>query len=161
MSFCASLIWLWRSIRERKSILSWTISAFTNSKTIIPGGRNTPSVHFHFTPIHASWLNQIEAWFSILSRSALKGASFRNVRSLIEAIERFIAVHNQEAMPFVWTKIRVNQKTPESKYADLSFLPLVPFGPDLNGKSVLRGQKHRVNLPNRIGVADCRMAVAV
>lgn len=78
-----------------------------------------PQVHFHFTPTHASWINQIEAWFSILSRGALKGASFRNVRSLSEAIERFIAAYNQDAMPFVWTKIRVSQKTPESKYANL------------------------------------------
>jgi len=34
------------------------------------------NVHFHFTPTHASWLNQVEVWFSILSRHALAGASF-------------------------------------------------------------------------------------
>lgn len=76
-------------------------------------------VHFHFTPTHASWINQIEAWFSILSRGALKGSSFRNVRGLIDAIDRFILAYNQEAMPFAWTKIRVSQKTPQSKYANL------------------------------------------
>lgn len=83
-----------------------------------PWRQKHPHVRFHFTPTHASWINQIEAWFSILSRSALKGASFSNVRSLIEAIQRFIDVHNQEAMPFVWTKIRVSQKAPASKYAN-------------------------------------------
>lgn len=84
-----------------------------------PWRQKHPQVHFHFTPTHASWINQIEAWFSILSRGALKGASFRNVRSLSEAIERFIDAYNQDAMPFVWTKVRVSQKTPESKYANL------------------------------------------
>lgn len=78
-----------------------------------------PNVHFHFTPTHASWINQIEAWFSILSRAALKGASFKTTRELIQAIERFIKVYNENAGPFEWTKIRVSRKTPESKYADL------------------------------------------
>jgi transposase len=38
-----------------------------------------PSVHFHFTPTSASWLNQVEIWFGIMSRKALRGASFKNV----------------------------------------------------------------------------------
>lgn len=71
-----------------------------------------PQVHFYFTPTHAAWINQVEAWFNILSRSALKGASFKNVRQLIDAIEKFIAVYNQSGMPFAWTKVRVSQKTP-------------------------------------------------
>ena len=37
------------------------------------------NVHFHFTPTHASWLNQVEIWFSILARSTLEGASFTSV----------------------------------------------------------------------------------
>ena len=40
-----------------------------------------PNVHFHFTPTHASWLNQVECWFSILSRQALKHSSFRSPRA--------------------------------------------------------------------------------
>ena len=40
------------------------------------------NVHFHFTPTHASWLNQVEIWFSILARSALDGASFTSVHQL-------------------------------------------------------------------------------
>lgn len=78
-----------------------------------------PHVHFHFTPTHASWINQIEAWFSILSRAALKGASFKSTRELIQAIERFVKTYNEHAAPFQWTKIRVSRKTPESKYANL------------------------------------------
>jgi transposase len=47
------------------------------------------NVHFHYTPTHASWLNQIECWFSILSRRALTGASFTSARQVREAIDRF------------------------------------------------------------------------
>lgn len=79
-----------------------------------------PRLHFHFTPTHASWMNQIEAWFSILSRSALKGGSFSSVPQLIEAIESFVETYNQTCHPFQWTKIRVEPKSLESKYANLS-----------------------------------------
>jgi transposase len=44
-----------------------------------------PQVHFHFIPTHSSWLNQVECWFSILSRSALQGSSFTSVRILANA----------------------------------------------------------------------------
>ncbi len=39
-------------------------------------------MHFHFIPTHSSWLNQVECWFSILSRGALQGSSFTSVRML-------------------------------------------------------------------------------
>jgi transposase len=78
-----------------------------------------PHVHFHFTPTHASWLNQIEVWFSILNRAALKGASFRSVKQLVDAIENFLQAYNETAAPFEWTKIRVSKKSPESKYANI------------------------------------------
>ena len=57
-----------------------------------------PNVHFHFTPTRASWLNMIEIWFSILSRRALKGASFTSPRQLREAINAFIAAWNPKAV---------------------------------------------------------------
>jgi len=63
-----------------------------------------PDVHFHFTPTSASWLNQVEIWFGILSRKALRGASFKSVAELRQAIEAFIAVHNPKAKPFKWRK---------------------------------------------------------
>ena len=65
------------------------------------------NVHFHFTPTHASWLNQVEIWFSILSRSALKGASFTAVRQLRAAIDAFVQAYNTSASPFQWRKARV------------------------------------------------------
>jgi transposase len=76
-------------------------------------------VHFHFTPTHASWLNQIEVWFSILSAKALRGASFRSVKQLIDQIDAFIAAYNQDAAPFEWTKVNFRAKTMAGKYSDL------------------------------------------
>ena len=43
-----------------------------------------PNVHFHFTPTNASWLNQIEVWFSILTVRVLRGGSFTSPRDLRE-----------------------------------------------------------------------------
>ena len=63
------------------------------------------NVHFHFTPTHASWLNQIEVWFSILAATSLKGASFVSVEQLKRHIDAFIANYNKNAKPFVWTKM--------------------------------------------------------
>lgn len=73
--------------------------------------RQHPQVRFYYTPTHASWLNQVEVWLSILSRAALRGASFRSVRELREAIDAFIRVHNQTAAPFEWTKVKVYSKS--------------------------------------------------
>jgi transposase len=69
-----------------------------------------PNVHFHYTPTHTSWLNQIEIWFSILSGKSLKGGSFRSVQELIAHITSFIADYNDQAKPFAWTKSVVHQK---------------------------------------------------
>lgn len=79
-----------------------------------------PNVHLHFTPTHASWLNQIEVWFSILSRQALRGASFVSIAQLRAAIDAFIAAYNPTAHPFAWTKVSVRPKTLASKYAELA-----------------------------------------
>jgi transposase len=69
-----------------------------------------PDVHFHFTPTRASWLNQVEIWFSILEGKSLRGASFTSVKHLREHIDAFIAAYNQHAKPFVWTKAKVHQR---------------------------------------------------
>jgi transposase len=60
---------------------------------------------FHFTPKHASWLNQIEIWFSILARKLLRRGSFSSQQQLKERIEQFIVYFNRTmAKPFKWTK---------------------------------------------------------
>ncbi len=66
-----------------------------------------PNVYFHFTPTSASWLNQVEIWFGILTRKALKNASFNSTESLRKAIEEFIEVYHENAKPFVWRKREV------------------------------------------------------
>jgi transposase len=63
-----------------------------------------PRVHFHFTPTGASWLNLVEAWFSILTRKSVRRGSFDTVRALIRHIEAYIAEWNRHPTPFVWTK---------------------------------------------------------
>ena len=77
------------------------------------------NVHFHFTPTHASWLNQVEIWFSILARSALKGASFTSVQELRRAVDAFIAAYNPTATPFAWQKATINPKPLSSRITDL------------------------------------------
>lgn len=66
-----------------------------------------PNVSFHFTPTSASWLNQVEIWFGILSRKALRGASFHDVEQLRRAIEDFVAAYLPTAKPFLWRKREV------------------------------------------------------
>jgi transposase len=68
------------------------------------------NVQFHFTPTRASWLNQVETWFSILQGQSLNGASFTAVTELEEHIDAFIAAYNDKAEPFTWTKKKVRQR---------------------------------------------------
>jgi transposase len=63
-----------------------------------------PRITLHFTPTSGSWLNLVEAFFSILTRQALRRGSFPTVADLIAAIERFIDAWNDRCAPFTWTK---------------------------------------------------------
>jgi transposase len=81
--------------------------------------RRHPQVHLHFTPTYSSWLNQVECWFSILSKQALTGVSFTSAKQLREAIDKFVAAYNETAAPFEWTKAVVHPTGPQAKYADL------------------------------------------
>jgi transposase len=78
-----------------------------------------PNVHFHFIPTYSSWLNQVECWFSILSRQALRGASFTSPQQLRRAIDQFVEAYNQNAAPFEWKKAVVFPSSPKQKYSDL------------------------------------------
>lgn len=62
-----------------------------------------PRYHLHFTPTYASWLNQVERWFGIISQRAIRRGSFRNVKSLTTRINSFIEHYNKNASPFMWT----------------------------------------------------------
>ena len=78
-----------------------------------------PTVHFHYTPTHASWLNQVECWFSILWRQALRGLSVTSFRKLRNAIDAFIEAYSQNAHPFEWTKHVVHPVNLKHKYSQL------------------------------------------
>jgi transposase len=61
-------------------------------------------VHLHFTPTGSSWLNQVETWFSILSRRAIRRGAFTSLQALVDAIQRFLDAWNENSRPFVWVK---------------------------------------------------------
>ncbi len=63
-----------------------------------------PRITFHFTPTSASWMNQIETWFGILSRQAIRRGSFGSVKELIAKIDLFTVNWNAGATPFAWVK---------------------------------------------------------
>jgi transposase len=57
---------------------------------------------FHFTPVHCSWMNQVEQWFSILQRKRFKIADFASIEDLRDKIYRYIDHWNHKAHPFKW-----------------------------------------------------------
>jgi len=63
-----------------------------------------PRYHLHFTPTYASWLNQVERWFALLSERQIRRGVHRSVAELEEAVAAFIAHHNATPRPFRWTK---------------------------------------------------------
>ncbi|MGF6638764.1 transposase [Paraburkholderia sp. MM6662-R1] len=65
--------------------------------------RHDERFHFHFTPLHASWVNQIELWFARYTRRVLRHASHTSTAHLRERTEQFVRAHNQAARPFKWT----------------------------------------------------------
>lgn len=63
-----------------------------------------PRFHVHFTPTYGSWLNLVERWFAELANKRIRRGAFRSVKELQPAIREFIAVHNENRQPFVWTR---------------------------------------------------------
>lgn len=62
-----------------------------------------PRYHIHFTPTYASWLNQVERWFAIITQKAIRRGSFSSVKELIRKIQHFVDHYNANASPFAWT----------------------------------------------------------
>jgi transposase len=65
--------------------------------------RHARRFYFHFTPLHASWVNQIELWFALYTRRVLRHASHTSTAHLRERTEQFVRERNQTARPFKWT----------------------------------------------------------
>ena len=66
--------------------------------------RANPRIICHFTPTHASWMNLVEVWFSLIERQAIHRGSFASVRDLNAKIRAYITGWNDRRHSFVWTK---------------------------------------------------------
>jgi len=62
-----------------------------------------PRFEAHYTPVHASWVNQVELFFSILQRKVIRNGDFASRDDLVDKLIRFIADYDQTARPFAWT----------------------------------------------------------
>ena len=62
-----------------------------------------PRFPFHFTPVHCSWMNQVEQWFSILQRKRFRFADFSSKEAMHESIMHFISQWNDPAHPLNWS----------------------------------------------------------
>jgi putative transposase len=62
-----------------------------------------PRIQVHYTPTYASWLNQVEIWFNIITQRAIRRGTFRSVKALIANIDQFVNQYNQASHPFIWT----------------------------------------------------------
>jgi transposase len=62
-----------------------------------------PNIHFHFTPVGSSWINQIEIWFGIITRQSIRRGTFSSVQVLIRQIRDYITHWNADTTPFAWT----------------------------------------------------------
>jgi len=63
-----------------------------------------PRFKLHFTPTSSSWLNLIERWFGEITRKRIRRGTFRSVPELIDAIDEYIRINNQDPKPFIWSK---------------------------------------------------------
>ena len=63
-----------------------------------------PRFRMHFTPVHCSWMNQVEQWFSILQRKRPTVPNFADLDDLVDRITAFIAEWNAAAHPFKWSQ---------------------------------------------------------
>jgi hypothetical protein len=74
----------------------------------------------HFTPTHASWMNLVEVWFSLIERLAIHRGTFASVKDLNARIRAFIDGWNDRRHPFVWTKTahQILTKATRKKTAD-------------------------------------------
>ena len=61
-----------------------------------------PRYHLHFTPTYASWINQVERWFGLITQQAIRRGSFSSVKELTRKINDYVEHYNAQTSPFVW-----------------------------------------------------------
>lgn len=62
-----------------------------------------PRFHVHFTPTSASWLNQVERFFAAITQKRIRRSAYKSVKQLEQSIMEYVANHNENPRPFVWT----------------------------------------------------------
>lgn len=77
-----------------------------------------PRFQFHHPPVHCSWMNQVEQWFSILQRKRLAIADFKDKAHLAERLQAFVKEWNEQAHPFQWTKKSMAKIVAKCKLAE-------------------------------------------
>ena len=63
-----------------------------------------PRFHLHFTPTSASWLNQVERWFAIITEQQIRRGAYHSTSELEAAIHSWLETYNENPRPFKWTK---------------------------------------------------------
>ncbi len=56
----------------------------------------------HYTPTYASWINQVERWFGLITQQAIRRGSFSDVKKLVNKINAYMEHYNAKTSPFVW-----------------------------------------------------------
>lgn len=82
--------------------------------------RKRPRFRLHFTPTGASWMNQVEIWFSLVTRRAIRRAAFRTVAALRAAIRRFLDAWNDDCHPFAWSRSQNGSSPRPSVHVSMS-----------------------------------------
>lgn len=67
-----------------------------------------PRFHMHFPPTSASWINQVERFFSRITQDRIRRGVFRSVAQLEAAIQHYLDNHNADPKPFLWTATHTN-----------------------------------------------------
>jgi len=62
-----------------------------------------PRFHVHYTLTYGSWLNQVEIWFNIIAKRAIRRGTFHSVKDLVSKIDFVVSQYNRNSKPFIWT----------------------------------------------------------
>ena len=105
VDFILLLVELDSTVPAEKSVVHLVLDNVSvhKSKAVAAWLERHPRFVLHFPPVHCSWLNQVEQWFSILVRKTLKAPNFADKEKLAEHLQRFVAHWNRFAHPFKWS----------------------------------------------------------
>ena len=95
--------------RSRARLRAWMLHLIADNyathkhSTVKAWLKRHPRFHMHFTPTSASWLNQVERFFGLITEDRIRRCVFRSVAELEAAIQEYLNKHNADPKPFVWT----------------------------------------------------------